>query len=55
MITGKPAEYVSPTELLYKNEGREVTRVISTGTIKIQFNVTMKNLEKFGIFPEKVY
>ena len=27
MLTGKPAEYIAPTELLYKNEGREVTRV----------------------------
>jgi len=27
VITGKPAEYLNPTELLYKNEGREVTRV----------------------------
>jgi hypothetical protein len=35
MISGKPAEYISPSELLFKNEGREVTRVISTGTIKI--------------------
>ena len=32
---GKHAEYVSPTELLAKNEGREVTRVVSGGTVKI--------------------
>lgn len=54
MLMGKPAEYIAPAELLYKNEGREVTRVVSAGTIKIQFNVTMKNMEKFGIYPEKV-
>lgn len=35
MLMGKPAEYIAPAELLYKNEGREVTRVVSAGTIKI--------------------
>jgi len=44
MIAGKPAEYVAPNELLHKNEGREVTRVQPTGTVKVQFNVTMKNM-----------
>jgi B9 domain-containing protein 1 len=32
---GKNAEFISPTELLSKNEGREVARVVSAGTIKI--------------------
>jgi len=32
---GKNAEYINPTELLSKNEGREVTRVTSSGAIKI--------------------
>ena len=45
MLAGKPAEYISPGELLYKTEGREVTRVVSTGTVKVQFNVTMKNMQ----------
>lgn len=45
MLQGKPAEYNAPSELLHKNEGREVTRVVSTGTVKIQFNVTMKNMQ----------
>ena len=53
MIAGKPAEYISPAELLYKNEGREVTRVKSAGTVKVQFNVTMKNFQQFGIYPFK--
>jgi hypothetical protein len=51
---GKPASYIAATELLYKNEGREVTRVVSSGTVKVQFNVTMKNMQQFGIYPEKV-
>lgn len=52
-IMGKPAEYLQPAELLYKNEGREVTRVESAGTVKVQFNVTMKNMQTLGIYPEK--
>jgi B9 domain-containing protein 1 len=50
---GKNAEYVSPSELLSKNEGRDVTRVQSGGTVKVVFHVTMKNMEDFGIFPFK--
>jgi B9 domain-containing protein 1 len=52
-MQGKNAEYISPTELLSKNEGREVTRVQSGGTVKIQFHVTMKNMDDFGIYPFK--
>lgn len=44
-LAGKPAEYISPKDLLTKNEGREVTRVTPTGTVKVQFNVTMKNMQ----------
>lgn len=50
---GKNAEYIHPTELLSKNEGREVTRVESSGVLKIQFHITMKNMDDFGIFPFK--
>ena len=52
-LRGKPAEYITPTELLYKNDGREVTRVENAGVVKIQFNVTMKDMQKFGIHPFK--
>jgi B9 domain-containing protein 1 len=34
-LKGKNAEYIAPTELLSKNEGREVTRVVSGGTVKV--------------------
>jgi len=52
-LSGKPAEYKSFTELLHKNEGREVTRVVSAGTIKVQFHVTMKDMDKIGVYPFK--
>lgn len=51
---GKPAEYLDHVNLLYKNEGREVTRVTSAGTVKVQFNITMKNFEQLGIYPQKI-
>jgi hypothetical protein len=35
MLMGKPATYIAAAELLYKNEGREVTRVVSSGTVKV--------------------
>ena len=52
-LSGKPAEYTNHIELLHKNEGREVTRVVSAGTVKVQFHVTMKDMDKFGIYPFK--
>lgn len=52
-IAGKPAEYTSHVELLRRNEGREVTRVVSAGTIKVQFFVTLKDMDKFGVYPFK--
>ena len=52
-LVGKPAEYRSYAELLHKNEGREVTRVVSAGTVKVQFHVTMKDLDKYGVYPFK--
>ena len=34
-ITGKPAEYQNPIDLLNKTQGREVTRVENAGIIKV--------------------
>ena len=52
-VKGTPAHYLTPTTLLDTNNGREVTRVVSVGIVKVQFNVTMKNMHKFGIYPFK--
>ena len=35
MIKGSPAEYYNPKEVISKNEGREVTRVVSAGLVKV--------------------
>ncbi len=47
-ITGKPAEYNDPLSLLHKTQGREVTRVESAGVIKVEFNISHKNIDNFG-------
>lgn len=52
-LLGKPAEYLNPTQLLTTNDGREVTRVESTGLVKVQFNVTIKGLDAMGVYPFK--
>ena len=52
-LRGHPAQYINPSDLLAKSEGRDVTRVTSAGLVKVQFNVTMKGLHDFGIYPFK--
>ena len=47
-ITGKPAEYYNPVDLLQKTTGREVSRVETTGVVKIQFNICSRNMEALG-------
>jgi B9 domain-containing protein 1 len=47
-LTGKNAEYLDAPTLIAKGEGREVTRVQSGGLVKVSFQVTQRNMEKFG-------
>lgn len=44
---GTVPEYYE-TAFTAKSEGRELTRVVSDGTIKIVLNVTTKDMERFG-------
>lgn len=46
--TGKNAEYKDAPNLIAKGQGWEVTWVKSGGLIKVIFQVTTRNLEKFG-------
>ena len=46
-LTGKPAEFINPVDLLHKTNGREVTRVDSVGIVKIKFNIATKFMKKF--------
>lgn len=36
-LYGQTPEYIKPSEAIAKNDGREVTRVVSAGVAKIQF------------------
>merc|ERR550517_437118 len=48
LVSGKTPEYINP-EFITRSEGREVTRVRSSGIkVKIIFNVCIKELEEFG-------
>mmetsp|Transcript_6984 Transcript_6984/g.7827 ORF Transcript_6984/g.7827 Transcript_6984/m.7827 type:complete len:96 (+) Transcript_6984:468-755(+) len=47
-IKGNPAEYKDAPNLIAKGEGREVTRVKSGGLIKVTFQITQRNLDKYG-------
>jgi len=44
---GKLPEFLD-TKFITRNEGREVTRVRSQGTVKVVVNMVMKDMSKFG-------
>ncbi|KAK9829078.1 hypothetical protein WJX72_003769 [[Myrmecia] bisecta] len=46
-LTGMPAEFSDPKFPSYA-EGREVTRVVSNGHVKVQINIMTKDMEMFG-------
>lgn len=50
---GDNVEFKNPVELIAKNDGREAVRVQTVGTVKVQFNIAMKDMDLFGIFPFK--
>jgi len=50
-LMGTPAEYVDP-HFPAQGEGREVTRVVSTGVVDVQFNVMTKDMALFGYTEE---
>ncbi|KAL0481268.1 hypothetical protein AKO1_012806 [Acrasis kona] len=49
-ITGKTPEFINPTSIC-EGEGREVTRVQSEGTVRVVFDVMIKDMTKFGFEP----
>ena len=53
-LTGTNAEYKDPSNLLSKGEGREVTRVENGGLMTISFQITQRNLEKYGYMTSTV-
>jgi hypothetical protein len=51
-LTGKSADYIDAPKIIASAEGREVTKVKAGGIIKIEFQVTQRNLNKFGYIPK---
>ncbi|CAG9330564.1 unnamed protein product [Blepharisma stoltei] len=47
-LKGKLAELIDPPSTLGMADGREVTRMESGGSVKIVFQVSQTNMEKFG-------
>ncbi|KAK6098066.1 hypothetical protein MT418_002132 [Batrachochytrium dendrobatidis] len=46
-VQGRPPEFLDP-KFAAKSNGREITRVRSQGTVKVQLNVLTKDLESLG-------
>jgi len=46
-INGTPAEYIEPKRPAMSG-GREVTRVESTGVVKLKINIVTRNMKEFG-------
>jgi B9 domain-containing protein 1 len=49
-VTGTFAEYIEAPKTLAEAEGREVTRVRAEGVVKIVFQVSIRNLDKYGYY-----
>jgi len=47
VLAGRLPEFLD-SRFVVKNEGREVTRVKSQGTVKVKLNIITKDLENFG-------
>ncbi len=51
-ILQKPPQFINPS-FVAQNNGREVVRVSSKGSVRIRWNVMIKNMIKFGLEPHK--
>lgn len=47
-IVGQRAEIINAPKVVASGEGREITRTKSEGSIKVVFQVTLRDTEKFG-------
>lgn len=48
ILSGKRAELIDAPQVMATGEGREITRTKSEGTMKIIFQVTLRDMDKFG-------
>ena len=47
-LVGQRAEIINAPKVVASGDGREITRTKAEGAVKIVFNVTLRDLEKFG-------
>jgi B9 domain-containing protein 1 len=47
-ITGEPPEFLDGAKFVAQGVSRDVTRVESSGAVKVSFNVLTKNMAAFG-------
>ncbi len=48
LIVGKKAEIIDAPRVIASGDGREITRTKTEGTIKVVFQVTLRDMDKFG-------
>jgi len=48
IIVGQKAEIINAPKVISSGEGREITRTRSEGFVKIIFQITTRDMEKFG-------
>jgi len=48
ILVGQKAEIINAPKVISSGEGREITRTRSEGLIKIIFQITTRDMEKFG-------
>jgi len=48
ILVGQKAEIINAPKVLSSGEGREITRTRSEGFVKIVFQITTRDMDKFG-------
>ena len=47
-LVGQRAELINAPKVVASGDGREITRTKTEGSVKVVFQVTLRDLEKFG-------
>ncbi len=47
-LVGQKAEIINAPKVVASGEGREITRTKTEGSVKVVFQITLRDMEKFG-------
>ncbi len=47
-LVGQRAELINAPKVVASGDGREITRTKTEGSVKVVFQITLRDLEKFG-------